>query len=290
MPQRTELESQTEKQSTREDAAALLEYFANLDRVYVAFSGGVDSSVVAAAAFRSREKNAVAITADSPSVARKQLITAKRVASEIGIEHRVVATTEMSLDEYRRNDGSRCFFCKQTLYRALQCVVDHVGQGMIVSGTNADDLGDYRPGIRAGQIAGIVTPLATLGFTKSRVRALAKLWQLSVSASPASPCLSSRVAYGVEVTEERLQRIEAAEDWLHLRGYLDVRVRLHADDLARLEITPEQWPTFADMDQVDALTHALRNLGFKFVTLDLQGRRSGSLNSILINIAPPDSM
>lgn len=281
------------------DARALTNYLAKFEQPCVAFSGGVDSSVVAAAAMRARGDKAIAITADSPSVPRRQLTIAKQVAAEIGIQHQIIATDELELADYRRNDGQRCFHCKQTLYRALASVVAHGGQRTIVSGTNADDLGDYRPGIRAGQLAGVVTPLADLGLTKARVRAVAKSWGLSVQDLPASPCLSSRVAYGVEVTPARLHRIEVAEDWLLEHGLADVRVRLHVDDLARLEIDVSQWHRLQSPDFVREMNEAMRALGFKFVTLDLQGRRSGSLNDVLVSIqasavsrdapAPPSS-
>ncbi len=273
------------------DATTLVAHLSQFRGVTVAFSGGVDSSVVAAAAYRALGSRAVAITADSPSVARSQLEIAHRVAKEIGIEHRIVSTNELGREEYRRNDGQRCFFCKQTLYAAVSGVIEQLrGESTekdiaILSGTNADDLGDYRPGIRAGLLAGVLTPLADLGFTKSRVRAIATMWGLSVKDLPASPCLSSRLAYGVEVTAERLQRIEVAETWLGQQGFADIRVRLHADDLARLEIDREQWTRLIDNDVVSELNQRFRQLGFKFVTLDLQGRRSGSLNDVLVSLS-----
>lgn len=273
------------------DTERLLASIGQYERVAVAFSGGVDSSVVAAAAQRALGDRAIAITADSPSVARHQIENACRVAREIGIEHRIVKTNELALADYRRNDGQRCFFCKQTLYEALSDVVKHLREMdtdcevVILSGTNADDLGDHRPGIRAGQLAGVVTPLADLGLTKARVRQVAASWNLSVKDLPASPCLSSRLAYGVEVTPERLQRIEAAENWLYQRGFVDIRVRLHADDLTRLEIDPDEWGRLQQPEVLSDLNASFRGFGFKFITLDLQGRRSGSLNEILVSIS-----
>ncbi len=273
------------------DAERLIANIAKHNRVAVAFSGGVDSSVVAAAAHRALGDRATAITADSPSVARHQIENACRVAREIGIDHRIVKTNELALADYRRNDGQRCFFCKQTLYEALGEVVKHIRdmdagcEVVILSGTNLDDLGDHRPGIRAGQLAGVVTPLADLGLTKARVRQIAGAWSLSVKDLPASPCLSSRLAYGVEVTPERLQRVEAAENWLHQRGFTDIRVRLHADDLARLEVDPNEWSRLQQPEMLHDLNASFRGFGFKFMTLDLQGRRSGSLNEVLVSIS-----
>jgi pyridinium-3,5-biscarboxylic acid mononucleotide sulfurtransferase len=273
------------------NAERLLASLSQYRQVAVAFSGGVDSSVVAAAAHRVLGDQAIAVTADSPSVARYQIENACRVAREIGIEHRIVKTDELALSEYRRNDGQRCFFCKQTLYRALSEVIKHIGvvdsgQSIVVlSGTNYDDLGDHRPGIRAGQLAGVVTPLADLGLTKTHVRQIAAEWNLSVQDLPASPCLSSRLAYGLEVTEERLERIELAENWLHQNGFSDIRVRLHSDDLARLEVDPGVWSRLQQPELLGELNSNFRNLGFKFITLDLQGRRSGSLNDVLVSIS-----
>ncbi len=277
------------------DGEALQSHIRRYPRVAVAFSGGVDSAVVAAAAHRALGAAAIAITADSPSVARHQLENARRVAIEIGIEHRVVATRELASVDYRRNDGQRCFFCKQTLYAAIQQVLEGLKcdsdftTAAILSGTNADDLGDHRPGIRAGELAGVLTPLADLGLTKARVRGIAAAWGLSVRDLPASPCLSSRLAYGVEVTAERLARIEAAERWFAERGFIDIRVRLHADDLVRLEIDPSQWAKLTVSGAAAQLSSEMRRLGFRYVTLDLEGRRSGSLNDVLVSLSTPSN-
>ncbi len=201
------------------DARRLIDSLGRFPRTVVAFSGGVDSSVVAAAAHRANGTSAVAVTAHSPSVPQWQLDVASRVAHEIGIEHRVVQTFEGDRDDYRRNDGQRCFYCKETLYQTLRQIAQDDPQATIVSGTNADDLGDYRPGISAGRLLGVVTPLADLGFTKAQVRGLARFFALSNQDLPASPCLASRVAYGTEVTPERLKRIEQAESFLRGLGF-----------------------------------------------------------------------
>ena len=197
----------------------------------VAFSGGVDSSVVAAAAVRAKGTTAaIAVTARSPSVPEWQSRWAAKVAHEIGIEHRTIETQEFRRQDYQRNDLRRCFACKETLYASIRDLLREIGEAFsgatIVSGTNADDLGDYRPGIEAGNIAGVQTPLADLGLTKRRVRALAESFGLSNFDLPASPCLASRVAYGVEITPQRLARIEAAEAWLRAQGFSDLRVPL----------------------------------------------------------------
>ena len=240
--------------SAEQDAQRLVSMLGELRRVVVAFSGGVDSSVVAAAASRANLELAIAVTADSPSVARWQIKLAQQIASEIGIEHHLLPTAEGDRPDYRRNDQRRCFCCKETLYTSLETFAHRYGQVTMVSGTNADDLGDYRPGIEAGRQSRVVTPLADLGLTKLRVRALAEHFGLSNANLPASPCLASRIAYGTEVTPQRLRRIEQAEDWLRQRGLTSFRVRLHADELARIEVRKEEIPNLIQLDEGGELT------------------------------------
>ncbi len=266
------------------DANRLIALMRQFDRVVIAFSGGVDSSVVAAAAVRSQVDHAVAVTGDSPSVPRWQIELAERIAGEIGIEHQIVKTDEGDLREYRRNDVRRCFHCKQTLYRTLTEIADRYTGSTIVSGTNADDLGDYRPGLEAGRNLQVKTPLADLGFGKLQVRTIAKSFGLSNQDLPASPCLASRIAYGTEVTPARLMRIEQAEAWLRQRGFMQLRVRLHGDELARIEVPRDQLAKLLELDQSGELTGVLRSLGFAYVTIDLQGFESGSLNRVVVSL------
>ena len=260
--------------TSQQDALRLVSFIRDLDRVVVAMSGGVDSSVVAAAAQAARIASAIAITANSPSVPRWQLETAQRIAAEIGIQHKVLQTHEGERPEYIRNDRSRCYFCKSVLYETLQEFAQNTPGTTILSGTNADDLGDYRPGIEAGRQASIATPLADLGFDKTRVRALARHFGLSNHDLPASPCLASRIAYGTEVTPQRLLRIERAEDWLRQQGFTQLRVRLHSEELARIEVPKD-------------CIERLIGFGFQFVTIDMQGFRSGSMNRVLVSIGNP---
>ncbi len=269
----------------------LIRWFAPLDRVVVAFSGGVDSSVVLAAAARSGG-DVLAVTADSPSVARWQLDLARQIAADLQVPHRVIATDEVQRPEYAANDSRRCFHCKQTLYQTIDqfCRQLACQHAVVVSGTNRDDLGDYRPGIEAGRRSGVRTPLAELGLGKQAVRRLARSFGLSNADLPASPCLSSRIAYGVAVTVERLQRIERAEDFLRSMGLGDLRVRLHDGELARVEVPAERIEWLANVQQRTAVTEKLLSLGFRYVTLDLQGLRSGSMNRQLVSIGQPASL
>ena len=272
-------------QTPEQDAQRLISTLRSLGRVVVAFSGGVDSTVVAAAAQAAGPELAIAVTAQSPSVPRWQIELSRKIADEIGIKHHVVATGEGDRPEYQRNDNRRCFFCKETLYESLSEFCSDLSDDVtIVSGTNADDLGDYRPGIEAGGMAGVVTPLADLGLNKLRVRALAKHFGLSNSDLPASPCLASRIAYGTEVTAERLRRIEQAEDWLRLKGLCEFRVRLHDGELARIEVPKDQIGFLVELDKDGMMTSVFQDFGFKFVTIDLEGFRSGSMNRVLVSI------
>ncbi|WP_442510750.1 ATP-dependent sacrificial sulfur transferase LarE [Novipirellula sp. SH528] len=270
--------------SVSSNAEQLIGRIASFRHVTVAFSGGVDSSVVAAAAIRANLDSLVAVTANSPSVPQWQLQWAARIAAQIGIENRVVATDEGNRQEYLRNDTRRCFYCKETLYQTLGALAEYDPATVLVSGTNADDLGDYRPGIEAGNIASVQTPLADLGFGKQDVRELAKFFGLENADLPASPCLASRVAYGVEVTAERLSRVEQAESWLRDRGFSDVRVRVHHDELARVEVPQDEISRLLTGTLATELNESLRTIGFRFVTIDLQGLESGSMNRVLVSI------
>ena len=258
----------------------------SLERVVIAFSGGVDSSVVAAAAQAAKLQRAIAVTADSPSVPAWQLKIARQVAAQIGIEHQVIRTAEVDRPDYRRNDDRRCFYCKETLYQSLQMVADSFPGTRIVSGTNAEDLGDHRPGIFAGRQSGVIAPLADLGFAKTQIRELARHYDLSNHALPASPCLASRIAYGTEVTPERLARIESGEDHLRQLGFQPCRVRLHEGELARIEVPQNQIRRLIELDHHGAITQYFEKIGFQFVSVDLSGFRSGSMNRVLVNIQP----
>ncbi|SMP62163.1 uncharacterized protein SAMN06265222_107255 [Neorhodopirellula lusitana] len=289
-----------------DSAKQLIDRLSSLGPLVVAFSGGVDSSVVAAAAVRAGTPqttgasqffsevggvikpdfpdNCIAVTARSPSLASWQAELATRVAAEIPIEHRFVDTNELGRDAYRSNPTDRCYYCKETLYEYLRPIAVQ-RSAVIVSGTNADDLGDHRPGIQAGRDAGVQTPLADLGFGKSEVRRIAESFGLSNADLPASPCLSSRIEYHVEVTPERLGRIDAAEAWLRSHGLGDLRVRLHAGELARIEVPATDLARVVDLQLNESLSQHFQSLGFRNVTLNLAGLRSGSMNEGLVQLS-----
>src|SRR4051812_38319682 len=270
----------------------LLVILRDMGRVAVAFSGGIDSTVVARAASEALGDHAIAVTADSPSVARAELDDARRLAAEIGIRHRIIATEEFADADYVRNDGSRCYFCKSELYSRMESLLPELGDPVICSGANLDDQGDYRPGLTAAAEHRVRHPLQEAGFTKADVRALARHWGLPTWDKPAAPCLSSRLAPGVEVTRERTARVEAAEAYLKALGLRECRVRLHEGELARIEVPAAELPRLADAVNREALAQYFRGLGFRYVTLDLEGFRSGSLNQLVsletrARFAPP---
>jgi uncharacterized protein len=247
----------------------------------VAFSGGIDSTVVAKAAFLCLGQNAVAVTADSPSVARTELEDARRLAELIGIRHVIVATEEFNDPDYLKNDGTRCYYCKSELYTRIEALLPDLGVAVLCSGANLDDQGDYRPGLRAAAEHAVRHPLVEAGFTKPDVRTLAQWWQLPTWDKPASPCLSSRLAPGVEVTHERIRKVEEAETLLRSLGLREFRVRLHHGELARIEVPGAEIGRLAEPRVRHQLVHTLHELGFKYITLDLEGFRSGSLNELV---------
>lgn len=259
----------------------LLAIIGEMPAAVVAFSGGVDSTVVAQAAHLALGGRAVAVTADSPSVPRSELADARRLAERIGIRHLIVGTEEFENPDYRKNDGTRCYYCKSELYATIGRLLPDLDFPVVMSGANLDDRGDYRPGLTAAAEHGVRHPLQEAGFAKADVRAVARAWGLPAWDKPASPCLSSRLAPGLAVTPERTARVERAEAFLKSLGLRDCRVRYHEGDLARVEVPLGEVARLAGDPVRGELARRFAELGFKFVTLDLHGFRSGSLNELV---------
>jgi uncharacterized protein len=259
----------------------LIETLRGYGRLAVAYSGGIDSTVVAQAAHEALGEAAIAVTAVSDSLASGELEEAQALARRIGIRHRVIRTEEFADPNYLRNNPDRCYFCKSELYGRLAGLLGELEVDTIASGANTDDLGDHRPGMRAASEHGVRHPLQECGLSKADVRALAKAWDLPTWDKPATPCLSSRIAYGEDVTTEKVRMIDQAEQWLRQRGLRLLRVRYHKGDMARIEVPLDELPRLAQPEVRDALVQTFRALGFKFITLDLEGFRSGSLNGLI---------
>lgn len=260
----------------------LLQILSGYDRVAVAFSAGVDSTIVAMAAQLACGERAVAVTAVSPSLAAGEKEEAERLAKRIGIRHIIVLTNEFSDSNYLSNPVNRCYFCKSELYSRLVALAPTLGVDVLVNGANLDDRGDYRPGMKAANEYMVRSPLIEAEFTKADVRELAQLWDLPVWDKPATPCLSSRIAYGVEVTPERVRRIDEAERFLkQLLNILELRVRCEANDLARVEVPVESLDKIVASALREQVRTRLHELGFRYVTIDLDGFRSGSMNGVI---------
>jgi uncharacterized protein len=253
---------------------------AELDRLMVAYSGGVDSAFLAATAHRILGDRMLAVLADSPSLARRDMEQASAFARSIGMPLRVIATEELDRPEYQRNDANRCFHCKDELFISMKALGGELGFAHIAYGMNADDTRDYRPGQRAAEEHAVLAPLAEAGLAKLEVRALAKAAGYTLWDRPAAPCLSSRVEYGRTVTREVLSQVERGEESLRQLGFRELRVRHHGE-LARVEIARAELARALTMEMMDAISAALRQAGFKYVTLDCSGFRSGSMNDLL---------
>ena len=261
--------------------ARLESLLADLGSVVVAFSGGIDSAFLAVVASRTLGARALAVTGDSASYPEHHRRQALGVARDFGLRHEIVPTSELDRPGYRANAGDRCFHCKTELYEQIANRLPELGVAAIVSGANLDDLGDYRPGLQAAANHAVRHPLADCGIDKAMVRELAAHWNLPVWDKPASPCLSSRVAYGEEVTPERLTMIDAAEQYLRQQLSVTCRVRYHKGDIARIEVPLAQLAALTSAPLRENLSQHFRTLGFKFITLDLEGFRSGSLNQLV---------
>lgn len=259
---------------------ALEARLAALDGLMVAYSGGVDSAFLAATAQHVLGVRMLAVLADSPSLARRDLEEARAFAEAQGIPLRIVFTDELEKPEYQRNQSDRCFHCKTELFDSMQALRSELGFPHLAFGMNVDDQKDFRPGQRAAEDHGVLAPLAEVGLTKAEIRALAKAAGYTLWDRPAAPCLSSRVEYGRTVTREVLHQVEQAEESLRRLGFRELRVRHHGE-LARIEIARAELPRALAMEMLDAMTAAVKQAGFQYVTLDCVGFRSGAMNEIL---------
>lgn len=271
---------QSPENTIGEKAARLQKELQSLGRVLVAYSGGVDSAFLAWEAHRELGQNMLAVIADSPSLARTHLADALSFAAEHGIPVEVITTSELDRPEYARNDGQRCFQCKDELFTVMEELRGARGFDTIAYGVNVDDQGDFRPGQQAARQHHVAAPLLRAGLTKQEIRELAHKACLRVWDKPASACLSSRIEYGRPVTREALDVIERGEDAIRALGFRQFRVRHHGD-IVRIEIAPEEMIRALNPAMVGQFTQIFKALGFKFVTLDLEGFRSGSMNTLL---------
>jgi uncharacterized protein len=271
-----------QKLNVEQHAQQLVALLRELPSCLVAFSGGVDSAVVAKAAHLALGDRAMAVTGVSASLAAGELKSAREIASDIGIRHETLNTDELADTDYQKNAPDRCWHCKNELYSQMGPLAQRLGLEVLVGGANADDLDDFRPGLQAATEHAVRHPLAECDLGKEQVRCLARYWQLAVWDKQATPCLSSRVVYGLEVSPEKLRRIDSAEQFLRDLRFVTVRVRYHQDDLARIELGPTDLVRLgADPPLCTKITTTLRELGFRYITLDLEGFRSGSFQTLV---------
>lgn len=247
----------------------------------VAYSGGLDSAMLAKAAVLALGNKTVAITATSASLAVGELDEASAVAAQIGIRHQIVETSEFDNPDYLANAPDRCYHCKFELFREVGRLAEQLELNAVIDGSNSDDGQEHRPGTRAARELKVRSPLAECGFSKDEIRDVAAHWGIAIHDKPATPCLSSRIAYGQTITPERLQMIDAAERFLREHDLQPLRVRYHKGDVARIEVPLAALPRFVEPAFRQAVVDKLKAAGFKYVSLDLEGFRSGSLNEIL---------
>lgn len=259
--------------------AGLLDFLRRLGSAVLAFSGGVDSSFLLSA-MKKADMRMLAVTAVSDTMPRKERDVCASFVRELGVDHRFIETSELSNESFVSNTPERCFFCKDELFRKLKLIAEQDGFTYVLDGSNADDLQDYRPGKRAASIHGVLSPLAYRGLSKDKIRAFSKDLGLKTWNRPSSPCLSSRIPYGHRITIEALTRVERAEEFIISLGVREVRVRDYGDS-ARIEVSEEDMPLLSGPANRRLVADRLRSLGYAFVSMDLDGYRSGNMNRVL---------